>query len=138
MEMEMTLIVPASSPIASHADADQPGRKIIAYERTAVDEMLIRKMTKATIVRVPIFAYKQAFELLKSGEADAFADLRDALITEQPELPASRIVPGNLGSNALAIGYGKQRPAHRRCRHGVHSRRDRLRLHHAGDRASRD
>jgi polar amino acid transport system substrate-binding protein len=110
MEMEMTLIVPASSPINSHADADQAGRRIVAYERTAVEEMLKKKMTKATIVRVPIFGYKQAFELLKSGEADAFADLRDALLSYQPELPNSRIVPGNYGSNALAIGYAKERP----------------------------
>ena len=110
MEMEMTLIVPGSSPINSHADADQPGRKIVAYERTAVEEMLKKKTTRATIVRVPIFGYKQAFELLKSGDADAFADLRDALLSYQPELPGSRIVPGNYGSNALAIGYAKDRP----------------------------
>jgi polar amino acid transport system substrate-binding protein len=110
MEMEMTLIVPGGSPIQSHADADQPGRRIVAYERTAVDEMLMKKMTKATIVRVPIFGYKQAFELIKAGQADAFADLRDALLSYQPELPDSRIVPGNYGSNALAIGYAKERP----------------------------
>ncbi|MET0632503.1 MAG: transporter substrate-binding domain-containing protein [Xanthobacteraceae bacterium] len=110
MEMEMTLIVPAASPINSHADADQPGRRIVAYERTAVEEMLKRRMTKATIVRVPIFGYKQAFELLKSGQAEAFADLRDALLSYQPELPDSRIIPGNYGSNALAIGFAKERP----------------------------
>ena len=40
MEMEMTLIVPGSSPIATLGEADQPGRKIVAYERTAVEEML--------------------------------------------------------------------------------------------------
>ena len=50
----MTLLVPAASPIANHADADQPGRRIVAYERTAVEEMLRRKMTKAAIVTVPI------------------------------------------------------------------------------------
>jgi polar amino acid transport system substrate-binding protein len=110
MEMEMTLLVPGGSPIQSHADADQPGKRIVAYERTAVDEMLVRKMTRATIVRVPIFGYRQAFELLKAGQADAFADLRDALMAYQPELPDSRIVPGNYGSNALAIGFVKDRP----------------------------
>jgi polar amino acid transport system substrate-binding protein len=110
MEMEMTLIVTATSPINSHADADQPGRKIVAYERTAVEEMLKKKMTRATIVRVPIFGYRQAFELLRSGQADAFADLRDALMSYQPELADSRIIAGNYGSNALAIGYAKERP----------------------------
>ena len=54
--------------------------------------------------------YRQAFELLKSGQADAFADLRDALLSYQPELPDSRIIPGNYGSNALAIGFAKERP----------------------------
>jgi polar amino acid transport system substrate-binding protein len=107
----MTLIVPGASPIATLAQADQPGRKIVAYERTAVEEMLKKKMTQATIVRVPIFGYKRAFALLKSGEADAFADLRDALLSYQPELPGSRILPGNYGSNALAIGYAKDRSA---------------------------
>jgi polar amino acid transport system substrate-binding protein len=111
MEMEMTLIVPASSTINSHADADRADRRIVAYERTAVEEMLKKKMTKATIVPVPIFGYRQAFELIKSGQADAFADLRDALLSYQPEFPESRIVPGNYGSNALAIGYAKERPA---------------------------
>ena len=110
MEMEITLIVPVSSTIQSHADADQPGRRIVAYEKTAVEEMARKKLTKATIVLVPIFGYKQAFELLKSGQADAFADLRDALISYQPELPGSHIVHGNYGSNALAIGYPKDRP----------------------------
>ena len=104
------MIVPASSPINSHADADQAGRKIVAYERTAVEEMLKKKMSNATIVRVPIFGYKQAFELIRSGQADAFADLRDALLSYQPELPGARIVPGNYRSNALAIGYAKERP----------------------------
>jgi polar amino acid transport system substrate-binding protein len=111
MEMEMTLLVPGSSPITNQAEADQAGRKIVVYERTAVEEMLKKKMTKATIVRVPIFGHKQALALLRSGQADAFADLRDALMSYQPELPGSRVIPGNYGSNALAIGYAKDRPA---------------------------
>lgn len=109
MEMGMTLIVPGTSPIQNQADADQEGRRIVAYERTAVEEMLRKKMTKATIVRVPIFGHKKAFELMRAGEADAFADLRDALVSYQPELPGSRIIPGNYGNNALAIGYAKER-----------------------------
>lgn len=111
MEMEMTLIVPGSSPITTLAQADQPGLRIVVYERTAVEEALRKKMTKAQIVRVPIFAYKRAFALIKAGKADAFADLHDALVTDQPELPGSRILPGSYGSSALAIGYAKDRAA---------------------------
>ena len=110
MELEVTLIVPAASAIASYADADQSGCRIVIYERTAVEEIMRKKITKASLVRVPIFGHKQGFALLKSGEADALADLRHALATYQPDLPGSRIIEGSYGSNALAIGYPKQRP----------------------------
>ncbi len=110
MEMEMTLIVPAGSPINTLADADRPGRRIAAYEKTAVEEMARRKLSKATIVPVPIFVYQRAFELIRSGQADGFADLRDALLSHQSELPGSRILAGHYGSAALAIGYAKNRP----------------------------
>ena len=111
MEMEMTLLVPPSSPITTLEGADERGRRIVAYERTAVEEMLKAKLTRATIVRVPIFGYKRALALLKAGGADAFADLRDALVAYQPGLPGARILPGSYGSNALAIGYAKDRSA---------------------------
>src|SRR5262249_25402073 len=93
MEMEMTLLVPQASTIASHADADQPGRRIVAYEKTAVEEMLKKKMTHATIVQVPIFGYRQAFDLIRAGQADAFADLHDALISYHRGFPDSRAGP---------------------------------------------
>ena len=134
MEMEMTLIVPAASPINSHADADQPGRRIVAYERTAVEEMLKKKMTKATIVRVPIFGYKQAFELLKSGQADAFADLRDALLSYQPELPDSRIIAGQLRQQRARDRLRQGAAAHRGLRQAVHRGGDRIGLRHPRDR----
>ena len=111
MEMEVTLIVPGASPIRTLADADQPGRRIVVYEKTANDEMVQKLLTKATIVRVPIFGYKKAFEMIRAGEADGFVDLRDQLMNYVPELPDARIVPGHYGRNALAIGYAKERPA---------------------------
>lgn len=111
MEMEVTLIVPGASPIQTLADADQPGRKIVVYERTANEQMVQKNVTKSTIMRVPLFGWKKAFEMIEAGEADGFVDLREQLMNHQPELPGSRIIPGNYGSNALAIGYAKDRPA---------------------------
>jgi len=110
MEMVMTLLVPGSSPITRFADADQPGRKIVVYEKTAVEEALVKNMTKASVVRVPIFAHKQALAMLASGEADAFADLYYALMTYSPDLPGSRLLSDFFARNALAIGYAKERP----------------------------
>ena len=111
MEMEITLIVPGESPIKTLADADQPGRRIVVYEKTANEETARKALTKATMVYVPLFAYKRAFEMIKAGEADAFVDLRDQLASHQGDFPGSRLVPGALGRNAMAIGYLKERPA---------------------------
>lgn len=111
MAMETTLIVPAGSPIQTLADADQPGRKIVAYERTAVEEMLRKNIRNATLVPVSLHGHRQGLALLNSGDADAMADLRHALTLYQPDLPGSRIIAGSYGTNALAIGYPKQRPA---------------------------
>ena len=73
--------------------------------------MVQKSLTRATILRVPIFGYKKAFEMIRAGEADGFVDLRDQLMNYVGELPDARIVPGHYGRNALAIGYAKERPA---------------------------
>lgn len=110
MGMEVTLIVAASSPIQTLADADQAGRKIVVYEKSANEELVRKTVTKATIVTVPLFAYKKAFEMVRAGEADGYADLRDQLVSHQPDFAGSRIVPDAYGRNAMAIGYAKDKP----------------------------
>jgi len=111
MEMELTLLVMAGSPIQTLADADQPGRRIVVYERSANEEMVRQKLGKATRLLVPLSDYKKAFEMIKSGEADAFADLLYQTAANQPAMPGTRLVPGVIGRNALAIGTGKDKPA---------------------------
>jgi polar amino acid transport system substrate-binding protein len=111
MEMELSLLVPARSPIQTLADADQPGRRIVVYERSANEEMVRQKLPKATRLLVPLSAYEKAFAMIKAGEADAFADLLYQVVAHQAELPGSRLVPGAIGHNALAIGTAKEKPA---------------------------
>ena len=111
MQMEITLVVAGDSPIKTLADADQPGRKIVVYEKTANEQTARKAMTKATFLTVPLFAYKKAFEMIKAGEADAFVDLTDQLASHQPDFPGSRLIPGAIGRNDMAIGIAKERPA---------------------------
>ena len=111
MEMEITLIVPGDSPIKTLADADQPGRRIVVYERTANEETARKALPRANFLFVPLFGYKKAFDMIKAGEADAFVDLRHQLAGHVSELPGARVVPGALGRNAMAIGYAKDKPA---------------------------
>jgi polar amino acid transport system substrate-binding protein len=111
MEMELSLLVIAGSPIQTLADADQPGRRIVVYERSANEEMVRQKLSKATRLLVPLSDHKKAFEMIKNGEADAFADLLYQTVANQADMLGTRIVPGVIGRNALAIGYGKDKPA---------------------------
>jgi polar amino acid transport system substrate-binding protein len=111
MEMELSLLVPAGSPIQTLADVDQPGRRIVVYERSANEEMVRQKLPKATRVLVPLSDYKKAFEMIKNGEADAFADLLYQTAANQADMPGTRIVPGAIGHNALAIGTTKDKSA---------------------------
>jgi polar amino acid transport system substrate-binding protein len=111
MEMELSLLVPAGSPIQTLADVDQPGRRIVVYERSANEEMVRQKLPKATRVLEPLSDYKKAFEMIKNGEADAFADLLYQTATNQGDMPGSRLVPGAIGHNALAIGTTKDKAA---------------------------
>jgi polar amino acid transport system substrate-binding protein len=111
MEMELSLLVPDGSPIQTLADADQPGRRIVVYERSANEEMVRQKLSKATRVLVPLSNHKKAFETIKAGEADAFADLLYQVAANQADMPGLRIVPGAVGRNALAIGSVKDKPA---------------------------
>src|SRR4051794_10226012 len=107
MEMELSLLVLAGSPIQTLADADQDGRRIVVYERSANEQMVRQKLPKATRPLVPLSDHKKAFEMIRSGEADAFADLRYQTVANQPDMPGTRAVPGAIGHNALAIGSGK-------------------------------
>ena len=110
MEMELSLLVPNASPIQTLADADQPGRRIVVYERSANEEMVRQKLPKATRVLVPLSNYKKAFETVQAGEADAFADLLYQTVANQASMPGMRLVPGAVGRNALAIGSAKDKP----------------------------
>ena len=111
MEMELSLLVPTASPIQTLADADQPGRRIVVYERSANEEMVRQKLPKATRMLVPLSNHKKAFEVITAGEADAFADLLYQVVANQAEMPGMRVVPGAIGRNALAIGSTKDKAA---------------------------
>ena len=111
MEMELSLLVMSGSPIQTLADADQSGRRIVVYERSANEQMVRQKLPKATRLLVPLSDHKKAFEMIKSGEADAFADLLYQTVANQSDMPGTRVVPGAIGRNALAIGSAKDKPA---------------------------
>jgi hypothetical protein len=83
----------------------------VVYEKSANEETARKALTKATIVTVPLFGYKKAFEMIGAGQADGYVDLRDQLASHLGDLPGGRVVPGALGRNDMAIGFAKGKAA---------------------------
>jgi hypothetical protein len=107
MEVDTTYMVPADSSIRSIADADQPGTRIAVGRANAADLFLSGALKHATLVRADTEA--AAFELLRTGQADAFASNRTAILGFAPQLPGARILEDrfNVVLHAMAVPKGQ-------------------------------
>jgi polar amino acid transport system substrate-binding protein len=79
MEIDNSLLVPASSAIRTLADIDRPGLRIAVPGRSAPDLFLTRTLKHATLVRGETVV--RAFEMFRAGQADAIAAGRHSLLT---------------------------------------------------------
>jgi polar amino acid transport system substrate-binding protein len=100
-----TLMVPASSSIRSMADVDKTGVRIAAVRNHASTLALRRVVKQAEIVDVEI--PDEAFELLRSGRADAWASPRPPLLEYAPKLAGARVLDGRYGENLQSMAVPK-------------------------------
>jgi len=100
-----TLMVPASSSVRSMADVDKPGVRIAAVRNHASTLALRRVVKQAAIVDVEI--PDEAFELLRSGRADAWASPRPPLLEYAPKLAGARVLDGRYGENLQSMAVPK-------------------------------
>jgi polar amino acid transport system substrate-binding protein len=100
-----TLMVPASSSIRSIADVDKTGVRIAAVRNHASTLALRRVVKQAEIVDVEI--PDEAFELLRSGRADAWASPRPPLLEYAPKLAGARVLDGRYGENLQSMAVPK-------------------------------
>lgn len=107
MEVEDTYLVPTASPLRTTADADRPGIRIAVPSRSAPDIFLSRKLQQALLVRGETEA--AAFELLRSGQADAFAANRNSFATFTAGLEGYRALDGYFLAVPMAIAVPKGR-----------------------------
>jgi polar amino acid transport system substrate-binding protein len=105
VEADFTCLVPAGSPIRSVADADLPGIRIAAVRNHASTMALSRMLKHATVAYADML--DPAFELLRTGNADVFASLREMVLRYSTRLPGSRVLPERYGFNALAMAVPK-------------------------------
>jgi polar amino acid transport system substrate-binding protein len=109
VEIEATYLVPPGSPLMTIAEVDRPGIRIAAPDRSAYELYLTRSLQHAQLVRVQ--GADNAFKRFVTDKLDALAGLRPRLITDQDNLPDSRLLDGNFTAVQQAAGTPKGRPA---------------------------
>ncbi len=101
IQFDYTYLVPPGSSIRSVADADQPGVRIAVVRNHASTLALSRILKHAEPVGAEI--PDTAFDLLRTGHADAMASARPALLDYSTKLPGSRVLEDRYGANFLAM-----------------------------------
>jgi polar amino acid transport system substrate-binding protein len=109
LQIEATYLVPAASPLRAVADVDRDGIRVAAPARANYELFLGRSLKHAQLVRAPTAG--AAFDLLASGQVNALAGLRQALIDLAGRLPGSRILDGGFMHVPQAIGVPRGRDA---------------------------
>jgi polar amino acid transport system substrate-binding protein len=96
-QFDYTLLVPPGSPIGKVADADRPGIRIAAVRNHASTIELAGRLKHAALVYAD--TPDTTFELLRSGNADAMASTRLALLDLADRLPGARVLDDRYGAN---------------------------------------
>ncbi|MCX7374034.1 MAG: transporter substrate-binding domain-containing protein [Alphaproteobacteria bacterium] len=108
-EIEATYIVPPGSPITTLAEVDQPGIRIAVTARSAYDLWLERNIRHATLIRTD--SLDSAWTRFRDDRLEACAGLLPRLLTDQPSMPGSRILPGRFTAVQQAIGTARANAA---------------------------
>jgi polar amino acid transport system substrate-binding protein len=101
LQLDYTFLVPAASSIQRIADVDRPGVRIavVSHHASALTLSRIVKHAKLVYAATP----DPTFELLRSGQADAFASIRGVLLEYSAKLPGSRVLDEHYGANLVGI-----------------------------------
>jgi polar amino acid transport system substrate-binding protein len=102
-----TFMVRPGSAIRSVADVDKAGTRIAAVKSHASTITLGRIIKQAETLTVEI--PDEAFELIRSGRADAWASPRPPLLVYAAKLPGARVLDDRYGENLQAIAVAKDR-----------------------------
>jgi polar amino acid transport system substrate-binding protein len=104
---DATFIVRAGLNVTTPDQLDVPGMRIAAVANTTTMRGAQRSLKNVTIV-----GYQSAADILtmlRDGEIDAFANLRDQLVPLSATIPGSRVLPGAYQQTrtAIAVPLGK-------------------------------
>lgn len=109
LQLDYTFLVPAASSIQRIADVDRPGVRIAVVRDHASTLTLSRILKHAQLVYAA--TPDPTFELLRSGQAEAFASVRGVLLAYSAELPGSHVLDEHYGANLLGMVVAKDQAA---------------------------
>ena len=102
VEIEATYLVPPGSPLKTIADVDRKGVRIAVPGKAAYDLYLTRTLQHATLTRTT--SANTAFELFVADKLEALAGLKPRLVTDNENLPGSRMLEGRFTAVQQAAG----------------------------------
>ncbi|HEX2198530.1 MAG TPA: transporter substrate-binding domain-containing protein [Burkholderiales bacterium] len=109
VELPVTFLVPAGSPIRSLADVDRAGVRIAVSARSAYDLYLSRNLKHAQLARAE--GIPASAKLFVEQKLEALAGLKPGLMAEAQKLPGARVLEGQVTSVQQSIGAPKSRQA---------------------------
>ena len=105
---DATYIVKAGSAVSNFATLDQPGTKVAAVNNTTTMRGAQAHLKNAVVAGYA--TYDEIFNLLKSGEVDAFALSRDQLNAMAKKLPGTRVLDETFKKTVTAVAVPLNHP----------------------------
>lgn len=107
LEIPITFLVPAGSPIRSIADVDAKGVRVAVSAKSAYDLYLSRTLKNAELVRVD--GIETSFRTFVERKLEALGGLKPRLVADAEELAGSRVLEGQISAVQQSIGTPKAR-----------------------------
>src|SRR5687767_6499266 len=105
LEIPVTYLVPAGSPLRTIADVDREGVRVAVAEKSAYDLFLSRTLKQAKLVRAQ--GIEGSYELFIKERLEALAGLKPRLVSDAEKLPGSRVLDGQVTGVQQAAGTKK-------------------------------
>jgi polar amino acid transport system substrate-binding protein len=107
LEIPVTFLVPAGSPIRGIADVDRDGVRIAVSARSAYDLYLSRTLKHAKLERVE--GIDASYQLFTQKKLEVLAGLKPRLVSDAEKLPGSRVLEGQVTGVQQAVGVSRSR-----------------------------
>ena len=107
LEIPVTFLVPAESPIRSIAEVDREGVRVAVSARSAYDLYLSRTFKHAKLVRAE--GIDGSYQRFVQERLEVLAGLKPRLVSDAEKLPGSRVLEGQVTGVQQAASTSKSR-----------------------------